>query len=270
MSLIDVEVIFCRHMLSCANAYSYYLPKWKQSRRLVYRDPELTNVGIESGQRVPIPKNVDFIMSSMMIRAQETALALYPDREIIVAPYIKEKGTASENSIESSPVEQAKRVGSSNINRSYVTIRGTKKKPTKWERNMAHVSNYNSFLVWLEHFIMGHKMTNPDPTKTKFKVFVVTHAHFIRSIYKSKEKMRNLAMFTKKYTLDLEHERKDDETTRLIDVSKPVKSFTKSNMFFIGVKIPEELGPEDVSRCKYKPIEKLKLRDKKRNLNKSK
>lgn len=100
-----VRFWFMRHGFSCGNmmAYAAYFGKIRQK---FLQDPGLTKYGVyTSEQAQPVPKHlkIDFLFASCLARAIQTAYHTFIhtkryDGPIWVAPYLRELGSAPDNS----------------------------------------------------------------------------------------------------------------------------------------------------------------------------
>lgn len=118
------DFYFVRHGKSCANIDKdtaelyhkmhpkYYKYKLKQG---LHKDPVLSATGLQTSKRIgeKISKNQNLkdcmIVSSPLLRAIETAMYMFPGKEIHVYPYLKELGMSKDNAL-SDPSEQIRKI----------------------------------------------------------------------------------------------------------------------------------------------------------------
>ena len=228
-----VEVIYVRHGRSCSNLISRYTPKedkWKKLKH--YLDPELSSRGIEEMKLVPVP-DVDYVMCSTMLRAQETALYLYPDDPMILCvPFVKEKGTIAENTVGSRPQHPSER-----IDYRYVSPDGGR----SWTKD-AHEISLGKWFAWLGQWV---KQLGKD-----VRILVVTHSRTLRHLFpRAEDRPRNVCMVMQRYTVD-------KHGLRPAQDNPEVKRFREAGpaVLFTGVKAPDKLSQGDIGRCVIKAI----------------
>lgn len=189
---MKVIVVFIRHGFSCANTIEKFGSISDQYKRLLYLDPPLTNYAINNMRSMKKKYNkvkFDYILSSTMVRAEETALSLFPDREILVVPFVKEESLGLDNTIIDSPMEQLqfinKKLKSKKLNYYYSVGEND-----TWTDD-AHESDYEKF----KNIILVDIVKN-----TKFKrrerpivIALVTHSIFMQKIFNTKNKPQNVA-----------------------------------------------------------------------------
>lgn len=207
---INVKILFIRHGFSCANMKKYlggYFGKFKQG---FTRDPVLTAKGVNDAERVSkefAKFQPDIVMSSMLTRAIETALYLFPNKTVYVAPFIREKGNIFDSSNRPSDPDIAKKKIAKNyqfvhatkkvpyVNVDYSFVTGSKKQilrkrndPESWKNcqvpwSMAEQINYGAFLNWLacawSHMLSVSQSARVKSTK-ELRIAVVGHGRYIR------------------------------------------------------------------------------------------
>mmetsp|Transcript_82420 Transcript_82420/g.163521 ORF Transcript_82420/g.163521 Transcript_82420/m.163521 type:complete len:340 (-) Transcript_82420:30-1049(-) len=99
---IRVEVLFVRHGHACHNALHYHSKKKAgvkigKLKHFFYADPPLTNCGLlnsfENGRELRAALGnwtPQFVGTSSMVRAIETAIAMFPGHEVVPLPFIRE------------------------------------------------------------------------------------------------------------------------------------------------------------------------------------
>lgn len=232
-----LKVTYIRHGFSCANAITYYGKFYDQVKRLFYRDPPLNDLGLAQADEEAKRTNA-VVFASTMIRAQETALHLFPYCKVIVVPYMKELGWTAENSLKESPAEQRRYFGKQMAQR--LDYRFVTQKDGSWTKE-AYKSDYAGFLSWLDAYVRGHCSDVPE-------VVLVTHSSLMRKqVFKTKDKPKNLGAYVKEYGFKA--------SGGLHDISSSIGSFaadSKAKMFG-GVKLPKNISSKDVVRCDYRP-----------------
>ena len=169
-----------RHGLSCGNII-YHPDINLVPLNSFYRDPYLTEKGVEQSKKCKIyiknklPK-MDIVLSSSLIRAIETALCMFPDNIVEVAPYICESVKTLENIPHDYKV-QSKRLHEKVKNNDRVKHCTGKKG--------LHESNLKSFIKYLlDNYCVEDK-----------EIAVVTHSNFMMKILGVKERMRNNSIY---------------------------------------------------------------------------
>ena len=116
---ITINFYFVRHAYSCANLKSTEAEQTNIINKIIAniqqiseKDPNLTNYGIDHSKKIGqeikdknIIGYIDFLFSSSLVRAMETAYLMFihnnfkfnNTNEIIIAPFLREKGSTSEN-----------------------------------------------------------------------------------------------------------------------------------------------------------------------------
>lgn len=190
-----VRVLFVRHAMSCTNMLHNCCTSLPARRiiPLLYRDPLLTDVGVQQArdqgdrlrtalQSSPMTRTtttttapadgVDLVASSTLLRAMETAHFMFPDRRVVTLPYVSERHNVHEN-VALSPKEQQAVLREANpsafkrLDWRFANDRG---------RN---VSKCNAFVPWL-----GSHLYDLLPTEQGFRrpltIVVVTHSTYMR------------------------------------------------------------------------------------------
>jgi len=115
---IKVEVLFVRHGHACHNALSYHTDnigpiKTGKVKHAFYSDPPLTDCGLLNSEvnghelRAALGDwNPQFVGSSSMVRAMETAIAMFPGHKVVPLPFIPEDALGAANSPK--PLEEQK------------------------------------------------------------------------------------------------------------------------------------------------------------------
>ena len=194
-----VQILFIRHGFSCANALKHFYPVSGLFARVTQGEPPLTLKGVKDTIRArdSIPeefKNPDIVLSSVLIRAMQTAHFLYPDKNVYVAPYIREIDFGNSNRARP-PTEQTNEIAMQNyylMKRGIIPYEERKFRPNyrfvvrssgygmKWED--AQEINYDKFIFWIEKSLPELlRMEKSDViNKNKIVIAVVGHSSFMQ------------------------------------------------------------------------------------------
>lgn len=219
-----VRMVFIRHGFSCANFQKESGFFGNMAKAFKY-DPPLTNHAIRDivNRRGEIQRSIevkpDLVLASTLLRAQQTAQFIYPDRPIYVAPFIKEVGSTLDN-VANKPVVQrkndlrAKKLYNEHHyvdgkkqekvdeedNTNYVFVQGkTDTDPilrnlqTSWE--IANQVDYVRFVIWLGYLAKALQ----KPERKIITIVVVGHSSFMARHIKTlerekKKKPRNVGI----------------------------------------------------------------------------
>lgn len=237
---ITVELILIRHGFSCTNAISMYGEDHPEWFKLSEKDPSLTNRSLSDMKKAKRPRNIDFVFASTMLRAQETALTLFPSRDVIVVPFMKEVGKGMENQISSTPVRQAERcLSNSRVDRGYVT------NGTRWTTE-ARIASYAKFKKFLASFIVMD--TKSHPSKKHYRIALVTHSDHMSKIFKTKDGPYNIGQVWQEFRIT------GPSHIELTSRSPTIRSFDKGDtgVLFEGIRMPETMDNGAVARCEKK------------------
>lgn len=245
---IDLEIVFIRHGYSCANAVKHELGFVSQYRRVFQPDPALSPIAIKQIKgidKTKIPQNLDMIMCSTMLRAQQTALYLFPGEKINIIPYVKEIDffyklfnkiplidllslTTGENTISETPNKQFNKHLPEH--RKYLNYGLVAASGDYWQ-SIAHETSYIRFLELMKALVMKFQ------GKTPLKFAVVTHSNFIKSIFKtrSKESIRNVGMVRRIFKINQDHIYRSPLSQSIVDWSKE-----SEDVPFIGFDKPKK------------------------------
>lgn len=172
----SLDIYWIRHGLSCANIDKLHALKSP--------DPKLTEDGLKCSKKVGVEiqditeiKEIDLVLCSSLKRAMETALAMFPGKEVYSVPYIKESGVGVDNT--PSKLEHLKNYfkGRFNLILKY------------WTDNQPIRSDTTNIKLFFTEIIPGLiKEHLSDKMKTGIKIAVVTHSNLMKEhgIYKSK------------------------------------------------------------------------------------
>jgi broad specificity phosphatase PhoE len=189
---MKVHIVYIRHGFSCANAIQY-LGKWyHQYKRLLLKDPPLTQFARDQIRKVrgSYPKqHVDVVCASTMLRAIETACELFPRRKITVVPYVKERGRTAGNV--PLPVSQQK---------AFLPDSDLKRIDFEWaDHQGAGTSHHHSFKVWLSNSLPLLLQKHGIGLRRKeVTIALVTHSQYMEK-FLGGGLPKNLAMIAYEY-----------------------------------------------------------------------
>jgi len=209
-----IRVLFTRHGFSCANAKKYYGGMMGRIQKAGIRDPPLTNYAIkdiiEARGEIHDLGEPDIVMSSVLLRAIQTAHYMYPNKTVYVAPFIKEIGFGIDNKpddprTQTEKFQQAKKdynryaekrglplaESRASLDYRFVTgkedtshdAEGWKKYRVSWK--LAQEVHYKTFLVWLEKVLPFIAKANEIPDKKDINIAIVGHSSFMKKAIKS-------------------------------------------------------------------------------------
>jgi broad specificity phosphatase PhoE len=171
-----IKLFFIRHAFSCANYKSLKsnIESLLNSFRL---DPHLADIGIRDLQRYrnTIRKDInpDYVFSSGLLRAIQTAQILFPESTVNVAPYIGEHGI-SLGSTPSKPSEQLRYLNPNKVKYLYLGKQDRNNNLDRLFKNRKPrycKPNFQKFLNWLKRRITLDK---------DLSIVVVGHSNFMR------------------------------------------------------------------------------------------
>lgn len=206
--MVRVEVLFVRHGHGCHNALKYHTATIKyvvsigSMMHCLYPDPPLTDCGIANSRANGLELNdalnfrwnwkPQFVGSSSMIRAIETASSMFPNYEVFPLPFISENGNMPCNKPKPLTEQQAQ-LSNISINWKHVSKNivlkdyrlkieeasfSTGGHKTKWSKDDAReAAMYKEFRAFLgERIVPG--LLNGNST---VKVVIVSHSAFMRT-----------------------------------------------------------------------------------------
>ena len=250
-----VRFYLMRHGLSCANLSTKYC-KWELLRRIQgsykCRDPLLSNWPFYNEEdpdareqvtnlrdRLLPTLKIDLVLSSFLMRAMETAHALFPDKTVIPVPHIGEKGYGGENqplpwstqkSILLQKYPELSLTGTqmkTSIKTRTKKTREEKKKKNglSWmdsrfvQRNLRNTNDFNKFLEFFYYNFWKKRSISNRVNGRPLNVAVITHAKYLLNIFKALGRtedswgdVKNNAVYM------LEYEPDDDWTLRNIRI----------------------------------------------------
>jgi hypothetical protein len=174
-----IKLFFIRHAFSCAN----FSHRKSPLLHTLIHDPKLSEAGIED-LRAYKPQfakiQPDYVFSSNLLRAIQTAQYLFPDNKVYVSPYIGESGLGFDNK-PSKPSKQRKHLPNpNNVVYSYLGEGGGIRLQIpvldqRFENRPSDVDipNFGKFLSWLQVKI---------PRQDSITIAVVGHSDFMRKM----------------------------------------------------------------------------------------
>jgi len=187
-SFIHYELILLRHAESCANI-------WKTKskiRQVTYRDPEITESGIQTSLRLSgiLQKKINMlwknepysVCSSQMIRAQETAYYM-TKKPINVVPHVAEDGITLDN-FAFTKEKQRVIIGGRNPKILECLDKGI---DSREKQTLKEKSSWPAFLKWAEN--------NPESfsigSDNVYRALIFTHSHFMVKSLGLKNRVKN-------------------------------------------------------------------------------
>lgn len=173
-----VKLFFIRHGLSCSNYGREHNRDWELA------DPFLSDIGIEElqGYRYVLYTNrirPDYVFSSSLLRAIQTAQILFPDKVVNVSPYISETHTADSTENEPTlPSRQLKYLKRENVRYLYLGS-GAEDLDTLFNNRKPDYDtpDFDKFLKWLTN-----KLKISLSTKKRLTIVVVGHGNFMQKM----------------------------------------------------------------------------------------
>ena len=176
---MKITLYMIRHGLSCCNVLHH-----KELRlamfNLLHKDPYLSNKGVHQSLKCQAflkskNVNVDVVLCSSLIRAIETAVYMFPENRVEIAPYICEERCSLENT----PYETKRQK-----DRLQKHVEGYERvKHCKQTKGLSD-TNLKEFIKYITE--------NYD---TSLRIAVVTHSNFLMKILKTNERMNNNSIF---------------------------------------------------------------------------
>lgn len=243
-----VDIVYIRHGLSCSNAIQEYGNITDKMKLLFYGDPPLTQYSVNNIKGIQNKKvktsTVDILLSSVLLRAIQTGLHLFPKKKMHVIPYVKEAVIGPTNNIKS--IEYQHKMLKSMKNRvdySYVAKDGK-------YLSFANKSNHTMFINWLSKELPNLiKMYGLEKRK-KIKIAVVTHSFYMKKhLSETKvDKPFNVGMARLRYR----YKRKLIKTKdyKITSFRTKDKKNKKDGMIFKGFPRPKE-KPKELKNCKF-------------------
>lgn len=176
-----VKIYFTRHGFSKSNELQKHGNAFDQVKRLFYLDPPLTKRGtadLRAVAKSPHLVKPDILLSSIMLRAMQTGLNLFPHfrGKLYPVPYLKEVGMTWGNQ-PMSPPEQRQKLGrlASRVDYRFVSEDGE-----YWDRGVKQI-DFHKFLLWLEdHLPVLLKLNHLSSHRKTVKVVIIGHSTFMR------------------------------------------------------------------------------------------
>ena len=288
-----LNIFYVRHGNSCYNiAKKHGYKKSKPSHKTYLHpffiaDPLLSQIGVDNSELMKERiknkiKNIDMVISSILMRAIETAGLMFPDDEhIYVYPYISELNftpydlplsiLSDPDKLFDSKKEFFKNIKFHKYNHKLQDNYLDQSITNKLDRNEVNNMNLlisrpgmNNFLKLLGKTI--HKYIKDIESKDKINIVVVTHGNFIdRYIKSGSSKMddiidaKNSDVFLQKYLFDPINKK----ITLDPCYSKPEKCHEHNTKIFDGPEITTTDFCQATKRCRSKIPSKIVCRNKK-------
>ena len=184
------------------------------------------------------------MLSSCLLRAVQTALHLFPNNPVIVAPYIKEIGHGLGNTTRSIK-DQRSALQDTSVRVNYELVR---RNVSDQFSRAALSSDYDKFIAWLHQKLQTVKSLSGrtvDSTEA-LHVVVVTHSRFMRTFLSQRgasgPSPQNVAMVSQRF--EMKH-----DTLRRISVLPA--TLGTGDLEFVGIPRPEALVAADRDNCRY-------------------
>ena len=242
-----IEIYFTRHGLSCNNVAEAFVAKRDLGGDLarVVRatcDEPLSDVGVNETK--PSRLKPDIVLSSPLIRAQETAALMYPSSDIYVAPYVGEM----DRSYCPRPIFEQKAYIASRCdllrcrrNESQLNTMRFNYSLLEDERTLNAPPNLDGLL----NRVLSIMIRDKTPVvKRRPKIAVVSHSEFLTYV------VRNLCRSTNK-AFDVI---RNEMTVRIDMVQSSAGTFLRSpvadcQLVQLGYEVPSTLPTDAVKRC---------------------
>lgn len=170
-----IRLFFIRHGFSCAN-YKSLEGLFQKVCNSFRTDPQLADIGIRDLERYRSIVNPDYVFSSSLLRAIQTAQILFPEATVNVAPYIGEHGIGW-SSVPRPPSEQLRYLNPDKVKYLYLGDDRERKEVLddafRRRKDKYRETSFKKFLVWLEKRI---------PLNGDLTIAVVGHSNFMRSM----------------------------------------------------------------------------------------
>lgn len=170
-----VKLFFIRHGLSCSQYGRTNKKDWK------LRDPFLSDIGIEDLQnykKVILQNNIrpDYVFSSSLLRAIQTAQILFPEKVVNISPYIGEMSPHGEENVPTAPSRQLKYLKPEKAR--YLYLEGIDELDDLFNNRTKDFDkpDFSKFLKWLTPKLRV-SLKNKDIT-----IAVVGHSNFLQNM----------------------------------------------------------------------------------------
>jgi len=168
-----VELVLVRHSVSCSNMLKWHGENqtWRE-RDGDYADPLLSDLGLDDARALAslaATLHPDFVGSSRLMRAMETAHILFPERDVHVWPHIDEmdeKNMFRSLAVEDLPLPSAVQD----------KILAERWGSAKWVIRDGHWKDAG--LIGLEHFLL--EVVPTMPALPRLRLLAVTHSDTMR------------------------------------------------------------------------------------------
>lgn len=243
-----VDIVYIRHGLSCSNAIQEYGKLTDKMKLLFYGDPPLTQFSVNNIKTIQNKKvktsTVDILLSSVLLRAIQTGLHLFPKKKMHIVPYIKESVLGPTNNVKSLEYQKKFLKGAKNrIDYNYVA------KDSKY-LSFANKSSHAMFINWLSKELPNLiKMYGLDKRK-RIKIAVVTHSIYMKkNLSETKvDKPFNVGMARLRYKFKRKLIKTNDFKITSFRIKD--KKNKKNGMVFKGFPRPK-IKPKTLKNCKF-------------------
>jgi len=180
---MKIDLILIRHQQSCNNKVAQLESRLSQWKRAFYPDPPITHYGMQQlkaiQDRVDFENDVDLVLSSPMLRAIQTAVELFPKKQIWITPFTKENHSGVSNK-PSTIGRQKTFFNKQDWNRLHYDYVCNERKEFSED---AFESNFNKFLKWLEkHLQELIKHSHLDTSKRKLTIALTGHSGVMQEV----------------------------------------------------------------------------------------
>jgi hypothetical protein len=227
-----IELYFIRHGFSYGNALcklgGIYAPFHK-----LYPDPPLTQYGkLKSKSQGQLGiLNPDIVLSSVLLRAIQTGIEMFPNHTIYPAPYIIEDSYGLDNV--SSSISNHEQVLGDKISRvdyRFVTNKTVINNKHQNNRNVTEFiphtnqSNYLLFLLWVRDHL-SDLISTIHPLQKKITIAVITHSYFMKkNLLVLNDYPKNNSIIKQVFTWKKEQNCIDDESSNIKSLNSPLLS----------------------------------------------
>jgi hypothetical protein len=226
-----VKIKFIRHSCSYGNVISHLGGIYSILHKF-YNDPPLSQFGKNTCQEISRKislHDVDFVFSSLLLRAIETGLYMFPDKKIYPIPFVMESSIGFDNCVSS--VQNHRNILTDKHNRVVYDFVSNNNNNNNNNNNFtftveSNLSNFENFLKWFIEILpnlIQQKYTkeNDNPDK-HISIAIITHSYF----------MYNNLNILKKYP------KNNAIVEQIYDMSNDKLTFISSDLIFEGSDFP--------------------------------
>lgn len=225
----SLTVFWTRHALSCANVLKDLGERRKRSS--LAPNSSIADIGIEQCRQFKdqiqaiVPRDLDFVGASALLRAQQTAALLYNPDKVYVLPYISEKRTLLPDD-DNQPMTEAKNTDMFVKFKEYMERKYTVDVDNATVRSELHytfmdmfvMNEKEAFKVKADPMLILPKIyetllaKNKESGKNDFTIAIVSHQGWLRDAMITSEKVMNCAVVKQVFTIDGTKNLKEKET----------------------------------------------------------